>query len=180
MECKHKLHWDTPPPPKGHKFTMHKTNENIKYTLVLGKCHREMAWLALFCGFGKWASISSLSCIFPDIRRSPLLSCIRPQETHTAASPSSPFLQKKEKTTTTNAYGNKNSSRFSCSVMEQMKIQVHISWVGQSTTKIGDISFKFWRGSKFEWSKFWVKQIYSRWQHPSRLQVRVHVQSFTK
>ena len=151
MECKHKLHWDTPPPPKGHKFTMHKTNENIKYTLVLGKCHREMAWLALFCGFGKWASIPSLSCIFPDIRRSPLLSCIRPQETHTAASPSSPFLQKKRK----------------------QQQQIHMA------TKIGDISFKFWRGLKFEWSKFWVKQIYSRWQHPSRLQVRVHVQSFT-
>ena len=65
--------------------------------IQLLKYDSEMAWLALFCGFGKWASISSLSCIFPDIRRSPLLSCIRPQETHTAASPSSPFLQKKRK-----------------------------------------------------------------------------------
>ena len=35
--------------------------------------------------------------IFLDIRRSPLLSCIRPQETHTAASASSPFLQKRKK-----------------------------------------------------------------------------------
>ena len=47
--------------------------------------------------------------IFPDIRRSPLLSCIRPQETHTAASPSSPFLQnKKENNNQENTLCNKS------------------------------------------------------------------------